>query len=80
MSPAPPEAGSRVTGEYQTFDNTLGGEPMAVEKGFNVTESTSSSITFSESVEMSSGTKIEAGEGVAKVSEETQNHARYLER
>ena len=65
-----PGGGQESTGEYQTFDNTAGGEPMAVSKGFNVTESTSSSITVSESVEMSSGTTIEAGEGVAKVSAE----------
>ena len=65
-----PGGGQQSTGEYQSFDNLAGSQPLAVSKGFNVEESTSSSITVSESVEMSSGTTIEAGEGVAKVSEE----------
>ena len=65
-----PGGGQQSTGEYQTFDNVAGSQPLAVSKGFNVTESTASSITVSESLEMSSGTTIEAGEGVAKVSAE----------
>lgn len=65
-----PDGGQKTTGEYQTFNNLRGVSLLEVKKTFVVTESTSSSINLTESIELSNKTTIEAGTDVAKVSDE----------
>ena len=62
-------SGLQSTGEYQTFDNRLDPAPLDIKKQFTVTESSSSSIAFSENVELSNGTTITAGTDAANVSD-----------
>ena len=56
------------TGEYTTVDNQTS-EPVEHEIEKTVEESDSSSISMSESLELKSGTTVEAGTDTAKVSE-----------
>ena len=63
-----PGAGLQTTGEYQTFDNSGAIDSEHIKKTFNVTESSSTSTSFAESVQLTSGVTIEAGTDVAKVS------------
>ena len=65
-----PGGGTEQTGEFTTVDNTQGTEPITHEIEKSATEESSSEVSFSESVELSNKTTIEAGTDTAKVSDE----------
>ena len=67
-----PGAGVNTTGEFTTVENdTDSTDTHHISK--TVTESTSSSVTLSESLELTSGVTIEAGTDAAKVSANLQS-------
>ena len=62
-----PGAGVATTGEFTTIENRLD-TPIEHQISKTVTETTASSISLTESLELSSGVTVEAGTDVAKVS------------
>ena len=72
-----PGAGVATTGEFTTIHNKTDAV-ITHEIDKTITESTSTSISLSESLELSSGVTVEAGTDAAKVSSQLADHLRYL--
>ena len=70
--------GPEQTGEFTTVDNTQGTQEIEHEIEKSVTEESSSEVSFSENVELSNKTTIEAGTDTAKVSDELTEDVRFL--
>ena len=59
---------STSTGEYQTYTNAAGTSDITIDDTHTVTESSSSSTTLDESVQVSASLTLEAGTDIAKAS------------